>query len=223
MLGSPALSSAILALAVAANVSAQQAASHKVFPLRPIPSEQWIEVLVGDPSKPGVPFVLRIHNDAGYVCPPHTHPTDENIVVVQGSWGVGMGSRIALSTVELLEVGAYGLVPSKMAHYCRSKTETILQVHGVGPFSIDLVDPGYEMTAAGAGVMGGSPVGSRSPSAESVSSCFKLRMGDRVRGALGDGTVVGAQCFPTNQFTQYWIQRANGERFWATLEALKKL
>jgi len=223
MLGSPALSSAILELAVAVSLSAQQAASHKVFPLRPIPSEQWIEVLAGDPSKPGVPFVLRIHNDAGYVCSPHTHPTDENIVVVQGSWGVGMGSRIALSTVELLEVGAYGLVPSKMPHYCHSKTETIIQVHGVGPFSIDLVDPGYEMTAAGGAVMGGSPVGSRPRSAETVSSCFKLRMGDRVKGALGDGTVVGAQCFPTNQFTQYWIQRANGERFWAALEDLKKL
>ena len=38
------LASAILALAVAANVSARQAASHKVFPRRPIPSEQWIEV-----------------------------------------------------------------------------------------------------------------------------------------------------------------------------------
>ncbi len=163
MLGSRALSSAILALAVAANVSAQQAASHKVVPLRPMPSEQWINVLAGDPSKPGVPFVLRIHNDAGYVCAPHTHPTDENIVVVQGSWGVGMGSRIALPTVEPLEVGAYGLVPGKMAHYCLSKTETIIQVHGVGPFSVDLVDPSYVMTAAGAGVMGGSPVGSQSP------------------------------------------------------------
>ena len=67
--------------------------------------------------------MLRIHNDAGYVCAPHTHPTDENIVVVQGTWGVGMGPRIGLSTVEPLEVGAYGLVPSKMAHYCWSKTE----------------------------------------------------------------------------------------------------
>ena len=121
-----------------------------------------------------------------------------------------MGSRIALSTVELLEVGAYGLVPSKMAHYCRSKTETILQVHGVGPFSIDLVDPGYEMTAAGAGLMGGSPAGSRPPSAESVSSCFKLRTGDRVRGALGDGTVVGAQSFPPQSI--HSILDSKGER-----------
>jgi quercetin dioxygenase-like cupin family protein len=74
-------------------LSAQEA-SHKVVPLGKMPSEQWIEVLSGDPSKPGSAFVLRIHNDAGYVCPPHTHPTDENIVVVKGSWSVGMGTRI---------------------------------------------------------------------------------------------------------------------------------
>jgi hypothetical protein len=222
MIGFRALSSTLLVLVGVASVSAQQVVSHKVFPLKPIPSEQWIEVLSGDPSKAGVPFVLRIHNDAGYVCAPHTHPTDENIVVVQGTWGVGMGPRIALSTVEPLEVGAYGLVPSKMTHYCWSKTETIIQVHGIGPFSIDLVDPGYELTAAGAGLLNGSPAGSRPPSAENASSCFKLRIGDRVRSALDEGTVVAAQCFFTNQFTQYWIQKANGQRFWTTLEALKK-
>jgi hypothetical protein len=222
MIGLSALSSTLLVLVSVANVSAQPGVPHKVFPLKPIPSQQWIEVLSGDPSKAGVPFVLRIHNDAGYVCAPHTHPTEENIVVVQGSWGLGMGPRIALSTVEPLEVGAYGLVPSKMAHFCRSKTETILQVHGIGPFSIDLVDPGYELTAAGAGLMKGSPAGSQPPSAESASSCFKLRVGDRVRSASDEGTVVGAECFSTNRFTQYWIQKANGERFWTTLEALKQ-
>jgi len=216
------ISPACLVLASVATVSAQQAPPHKVFPLKPIPSEQWIEVLSGDPAKAGVSFVLRIHNDAGYICAPHTHPTEENIVVVQGSWGVGMGERISLSTVQPLELGAYALVPSKMAHFCRSKTETIIQVHGIGPFSIDLVDAGYELTSAGVGLKNGSPEGSKPPSAGDASSCFKLRIGDRVRGDSGDGSVVGAECFPTNQFTQYWVQKANGERFWSTLDGLKR-
>ena len=133
------------ALLAGAALSAQ-APSHKVVPLNRIPSEQWIEVVSGDPGKRGEPFVLRIHNDAGYVCPPHTHPTDENIVVVKGNWSVGMGTRVNLSSVQPLEMGAYALVPAKMAHFCRSKTETIIQVHGVGPFSVDMVDPLYELT-----------------------------------------------------------------------------
>jgi hypothetical protein len=35
--------------------------------------------------------------------------------------------------------------------------------------------------------------------------------------------VVGALCSPANQFTQYWIKKPNGERFWATLADLKPL
>ena len=71
-----------------------QVTPHRVVPLNTIPSEQWIEVVGGDPSKVGAAFVLRIHNDAGYVWPPHTPPTDENMVVVQGSWSVGLWSFI---------------------------------------------------------------------------------------------------------------------------------
>jgi hypothetical protein len=67
-----ALLSTLLVLVGVAGVSAQQVVPHKVFPLKPIPSEQWIEVLSGDPSKAGVPFVLGIHNDAGYVCTAHS-------------------------------------------------------------------------------------------------------------------------------------------------------
>jgi hypothetical protein len=48
-------------------------------------------------------------------------------------------------------------------------------------------------------------------------------MGARVRGARGEGIVVGGLCSPANQFTQYWIQTSNRERFWTTLQGLKAL
>jgi hypothetical protein len=202
-------------------LSAQEA-SHKVVPLGKMPSEQWIEVLSGDPSKPGSAFVLRIHNDAGYVCPPHTHPTDENIVVVKGSWSVGMGTRINQSALQPLELGAYGLVPAKMAHFCRSKTETIIQVHGIGPFSVDMVDPLYVLTAKGVNRMlsFGAP---EQIVQDYPSSCFSLKIGDRVTSSLGQGTVVGAQCASASDFTQYWVQQSDGSRFWATLLELSKM
>jgi hypothetical protein len=34
---------------------------------------------------------------------------------------------------------------------------------------------------------------------------------------------VHALCSPADQFTQYWIKKPNGERFWATLKDLKPL
>jgi hypothetical protein len=42
-----------------------------------------------------------------------------------------------------------------------------------------------------------------------------------VRGEAGGGIVVGARCSPSNQITQYWVQKANGERFWASFQELK--
>ena len=214
------LSWTLVALLAGAALSGQLQ-SHKVVPLNRNSSEQGIEVVSGDPGRRGVPFVVRIHNDAGYVCPPHTHPTDENIVVVKGSWSVGMGTRVDLSSVQTLEMGAYALVPAKMAHFCQSKTETTIQVHGVGPFSVDLVDPLFELTPEGV-----SRLTSLGASEQIVrdypASCFTFTIGNRVSGGAGEGTVVGAQCLAASGFTQYWVQKSNGERFWATAQELRR-
>jgi hypothetical protein len=193
---------------------------HYVVPLKKTASEQWVERVWGDPDKSGSPYVIRIHNDAGYVVLPHVHPEDENITVVQGSWSLGMGNRFIRSALEPLELGAFGIVPKKMAHFARSKTETIIQVHGIGPFSTTVVDPVYELTDKG--VL--SKISLLQPGRAAQSSppdCFALKIGDRVRGAAGAGVVVGALCSPANQLTQYWIQKPNNERFWATLGELK--
>ena len=54
----------------------------------------------GDPTKSGAPYVLRLHREAGYIIMPHTHPEDENIVVVKGSWALGMGDRYNQQALE---------------------------------------------------------------------------------------------------------------------------
>jgi hypothetical protein len=212
----------VLGALVAGTIVNAQTGPHRIVPLNNIPSEQWVEVLSGDPGKAGSPFVLRIHNDRGYVCPPHTHPNDENIVVVKGSWSVGMGPRIDLATVQAMELGGYAVVPAGMAHFCRSKTETIIQVHGVGPFTIDMVDPLFELTARG--VNRSMSLGAPEQTVRDYPvTCFELKIGDRVAGAAGQGTVVGAQCSAASGFTQYWVQTSGGDRFWATMKELRKM
>src|SRR5688572_9000651 len=47
-------------------------------------------VIDGDPSKAGT-FVIRLKFPSGYTVPPHWHPTDENVVVLQGTMRIGMG------------------------------------------------------------------------------------------------------------------------------------
>jgi hypothetical protein len=205
------------------NANSQDSARHQVVPLNRMPSEQWVEKVSGDPEKAGVPFVIRIHNDAGYIVFPHVHPIDENITVVQGSWWLGMGERFTRSTLEPLELGAFGMVPKNMAHFAWSKTETIIQVHGIGPFGSTLVDPAYELTDKGVFVLTSLLQPGRPTSFRPPSDCFAIGIGARVQADEGEGTVVGARCSPTNRLTQYWVRTSKGERFWATREQLKSL
>ena len=204
------------------NAQAQDVGHHVVVPLDTMKPGQWVENVWGDPAKSGEPFVLRIHQDAGYITLPHVHPIDESITVVKGSWSLGMGRRFDPAGLEPMEAGAFGMAPKNMAHYALSNTETILQVNGIGPFTSTVVEPVYELTEKGVFsltslLLPGHAVSSSPP------KCFGLRINARVSGVLGVGRVVGARCSPTNQITEYWVQKSNGQRFWATFQQLRQL
>jgi len=197
-----------------------QSGQHDIYPLSKFQPGQWVERVSGDFTKPGEPFVFRIHQDAGYITLPHTHPIDENITVVKGSWSLGMGRRFNRAALALMDTGTFGMAPKNMAHFAWSKTETILQIHGIGPFGSTVVEPVYELTDKGifsltSLLLPGSATSSSPP------NCFALKVNAKVRGEAGEGTVIGARCSPSNQITQYWVQKANGERFWASLQELK--
>ena len=213
---------AVLLAPFVAFAQSQNPARHQVVPLHTFSAGQWVEKVSGDFSKPGEPFVFRIHQDLGYITLPHVHPIDESITVVKGSWSLGMGRRFDPAGLEPMETGAFGMAPKNMAHFALSNTETILQVHGIGPFTSTVVEPVYELTDKGVFsltslLLPGHAVSSSPP------NCFTLRINARVSGVLGDGHVVGARCSPTNQITEYWVQKSNGQRFWATFKQLRRL
>lgn len=193
-----------------------------VVPLHKMKAGQWVEKVWGDPEKPGEVFAIRIHNDAGYLVMPHVHPTDEHIVVVQGAWWFGMGSHFERSALKQIELGAFSFGPKNMPHFGRSKVESTIHVYGVGPFSTKLIDPVYELTDEGTFLLT-SLLQPGNPTDSSPSGCFVLRIGAAVKGADGDGIVVGARCSPANHITQYWVQKKNADRFWATSEELKPM
>jgi quercetin dioxygenase-like cupin family protein len=97
-------------------------------------------VLSGDPEKAG-PFVLRIKSPAGAKVPPHSHPTDENVTVISGSFAMGMGDTFDAKALKSVPAGSYVLLPREMRHFAFSKTATVVQVHGIGPFQINFVNP----------------------------------------------------------------------------------
>jgi len=213
----------LLAFSLGSNHAESQSppAVHSVVPLTKFQPGQWVEKVWGDPSKPGEPFVIRIHNDAGYIVLPHTHLIDENIAVVKGSWALGMGRLFDRSALEPMELGSFGMAPRNMPHFAWSKDETIVQVHGIGPFSSTLVDPVYELTEKGVFVLT-SLLQVGTPTTSGPPDCFALKIGAQVHGDRGEGVVIGARCSPSNHITQYWVREPGGDRFWATLPELKQ-
>ena len=215
---------AVLAFALTGDNAKSQDHSepHRVYPLSKFTPGQWVEKVSGDFTKPGEPFVFRIHQDAGYITLPHVHPIDENITVVKGTWSLGMGRRFNRSLLEPMDTGTFGIAPKDMAHFAWSKTETVLQVHGIGPFSSTVIEPVYELNEKGVFSLT-SLLSPGRPTTSNPPDCFALKINAKVRGDSGEGIVVGARCSPSNQITQYWVQKSNGERFWAVLQELKRL
>jgi ketosteroid isomerase-like protein len=97
-------------------------------------------VLSGDPTKPG-PFVLRAQVPAGYKVPPHWHPTDENLTVLSGTIALGMGDTWDEKAMQSLPAGGLGVLPANMRHSFLAKTAATFQVHGMGPFVVNYVNP----------------------------------------------------------------------------------
>ena len=95
-------------------------------------------VISGDPSKDG-PFVIRGQLPPNYVIAPHWHPTDEHVTVLSGSVSMGMGDKVDKG--EELAAGGYAALPARMPHYLTTKTGATVQVHGMGPFVINYVNP----------------------------------------------------------------------------------
>lgn len=91
-------------------------------------------VLSGSPSTEGSPFVVRIKMADGAKVPPHWHPIDEHLAVVSGTFHMGIGETFDESTAKAMTVGSYGIMPKDVRHFAWASGETVVQVHGIGPF-----------------------------------------------------------------------------------------
>ncbi len=95
----------------------------------------------GDPNAEGAPFVLRIRCADGTKIPAHWHAADENLTVLKGTFLVAMGEAFDESKLQTMNVGNFLQMPKEMRHFAQCKGETIVQVHGAGPFKVNWVNP----------------------------------------------------------------------------------
>jgi quercetin dioxygenase-like cupin family protein len=97
-----------------------------------------VAIIQGDPTKEGVPFVIRIRSTPGTKLPPHWHPIDEHITVLSGVFCVGIGDKFDGNACQDMPAGCYIVLPKGMHHFAVAKGD-VIQVHGIGPFKIHWV------------------------------------------------------------------------------------
>ena len=96
-------------------------------------------ILAGDPGAAG-PFTLRVQFPAGYQLPPHTHSSDEHMTVLEGYVLSGAGPVDNDPTLRRLSAGAFSFMPAGTTHYVHAPDGATIQVHAVGPFTVEYAD-----------------------------------------------------------------------------------
>lgn len=169
------------------------AALHRMILLRELSGDA--EVLFGDPDKPGEPFVMRIRELPGTKIPLHSHPVDEHLTVVQGTFYFAVGEVWDAAALKEMPTGAYAFVPKGSTMFGYAPEGAIVQVHGVGPFHIHWRDGSTSLDdAAGA-------------------TAFKFRKGERVETSRGRGII--RQGYASGAIVQYVIEGEAGWLFMA--------
>ena len=174
------------------------ARAHRIVPLRPMAGD--VEILFGDPEKAGEPFVMRIRELPGTIIPLHSHPVDEHVTVVQGTWYFAVGAEWDSTALKALTPGTYAFAPAGSTMFGYSPDGAVVQVHGVGPFHIRWRD------------------GLRT--LDDSAAAFRYRKGDRVRAPRGTGVV--RQGYASGAVIQYEVQPDTGGLFMANERDLRR-
>lgn len=103
-----------------------------------LPPGARITVLEG-PMNEARPFTVRLRFPANYRLPPHTHPAIERVTVLSGTFHLGHGDKFDPAAAQAMPAGAIAIMPTGMVHFAYTSAETVVQLHGTGPWGITYV------------------------------------------------------------------------------------
>lgn len=141
-----------IALSVLAFAGLQAAWTHPTGHIMITPDElQWADVgslppgaklaVLEGPLNEAVPFTFQLKMPANYEIPAHWHPAIEHVTVISGTFHMGVGDKLDKSKTRPLGAGSFAAMQPKTTHFAWTDSDTIVQVHGVGPWSINYVNP----------------------------------------------------------------------------------
>ena len=149
-----AIAAAVLVCAAAPGAFAQTAAADHtmVTPndlkwqnMAAMPCGAQMAVIEG-PMNEAKPFVFRVKFPANCKIAPHHHPAVEHVTVISGAFGMGTGDVVDPAKGTKLPAGSVAVMQPKTHHFAWTTEESIVQVHGVGPWGITYVNPADDPT-----------------------------------------------------------------------------
>ena len=142
----------LLVSTVVVGLAVAQTETHRHHVIAPLADAQWgpappmlpagaqIAVLAGDPTK-AASYAVRLKFPPNYTIPAHSHPTDENVVVVSGEFIAGVGDVVNKTAAKGLGVGGFAQLPAGMNHFAFTRQETTIVLFGIGPVEFKYVNP----------------------------------------------------------------------------------
>lgn len=135
-------------LALAAPLGWAQAGHHMMSdpdklnwaPVPSLPKGAQLAVIEG-PLNEAVPFTARLKFPANYRIPPHWHPAVERVTVLSGTFNMGTGDSFDSSKTQALNAGSIAIMPAQSRHFAWTSSETVVQLHGTGPWGVTYVNP----------------------------------------------------------------------------------
>ena len=105
-----------------------------------LPPGAKMAVIEGPPNQ-AVPFTFRLKRPADYKIPAHWHPAVEHVTVISGAFHMGVGDKLDTAKTTALPPGSVAIMQPKTTHFGWAREETIVQVHGMGPWGVTYVNP----------------------------------------------------------------------------------
>ena len=97
-------------------------------------------VIDGDPKSTG-PFVMRLKVPPKTTIKMHTHPADENVTVLSGTFYFAATDKLDTKMAKAFGPGSYfSIGKGKPMFAYTSDKEAVLQLHGNGPWGITYLD-----------------------------------------------------------------------------------
>jgi quercetin dioxygenase-like cupin family protein len=97
--------------------------------------------LLGDSSEGGGNWVDRVKIPSGGRVRAHTHPRDELVTVIEGTWYVGEGVKFDTAKLKAYPAGSFVVIPAGVPHFVAAQDgSVIVQLSGTGKFTADYLE-----------------------------------------------------------------------------------